>query len=100
MTNEDNVTDIQSYTKSQSKSQDIDSMISLLDKYKEMLEQAKESQHLTITANDTEIPFEIESCAVVLGNGQLVIQEGLKDFNAIELLGLSQSINGMALEET
>jgi len=97
-----NVTDITGHLreKQHSPSQTLDDMIDLLGKYKDILEQSKESGYIEVGIKDTKINFEPTGLAVILGNGETVLREGMENFNAVELLGLNQAIRDEVFEDS
>lgn len=94
-----NLSDYQSGSQGQ-QSMNIYDMIGLLDKYKAILEQFKESQEMSVTINEESYDFAPQRICVVLGDGSLVLQEGMENFNSVELLGLKQFIQSKVFEES
>jgi len=96
-----NVTDITGHIreKQHNPNQTLDDMIALLGKYKDILEQSKKSGHIQVGVKDTKIDFEPTGLAVILGNGETILREGMDNFNAVELLGLNQAIRDEVFDD-
>ena len=80
----------------------IDTMLMLLEKYHNMLRQMKDSgvDHMDVTVGDSTLEFVPKSLCVIVGDGSVVLSEGLHGLNSIEALGLQSKLKEIVFENT
>lgn len=96
------VIDLNSKRKQSSQETSLDTFMLLLEKYHSMLRQMKESgvTHMDVTVAGETFEFVPKSACVILGDGSIVLSEGLSGLNSIEALGLQSKLKEIVFENT